>query len=148
MEQRLRRDKLSMCQLAQMWLALQAGAAQLLFSVEVTPGSSREMAHNAHDSQGCGWCYMQLSIDRRCEHQGTKLLKLGTLFIMMSFRAARHCQQCLQQSQQHQLIDVHRNSSLDLFRISIDAPAMRAHPLYRMSDDLPSIEAGPSACCM
>ena len=51
MEQWLRWDKLSMCQLAQMWLALRAGAAQLLSSVEVTLGSSREMTHNASDNK-------------------------------------------------------------------------------------------------
>ena len=50
MEQRLRRDKLSVCQQAQMWRALQAGAAQLLSSVEVTLGSLREMAHRVNDS--------------------------------------------------------------------------------------------------
>ena len=50
MEQRLRRDKLSACQQAQMWRVLQAGAAQLLSSVEVTLGSSREMGHRISDS--------------------------------------------------------------------------------------------------
>ena len=74
MEQQLRRDKLSVCQQAQMWRALQAGAAQLLSSVEVTRSPSREMAHIVNDRQGCGWCYMHITIDNRREYQGTRLL--------------------------------------------------------------------------
>lgn len=63
MEQWLRQDKLSRCQPAQMFLALQAGAAQLPSSVEVILGSSRtlkEMAHIVNDSQGCSWCYTHM----------------------------------------------------------------------------------------
>ena len=63
MAQQSRRDKLSACQQAQMLLALQAGAAQLLFLVEAILGSSREMAHIVSDSQGCGWCYTHVETD-------------------------------------------------------------------------------------
>lgn len=74
MEQQLRRDKLSVCQQAQMWQALQAGAAQLHSSVEVTQSPSREMAHIANDRQGCGWCCMHVTRDNRRERQGTRPL--------------------------------------------------------------------------